>query len=49
MYDALSQFKSEKRVIVKISGVHTPVVIEAEGRSDCAMVLPLRETLDAAA
>ena len=49
LYDALSQFKSEKRVIVKISGVHTPVVIEAEGRSDCAMVLPLRETLDAAA
>ena len=49
LYDALSQFKSEKRVIVKISGVHTPVVIEAEGRSDCAMVLPIRVALGAAA
>lgn len=49
LHDALSQFKSEKRVMVKISGVHTPVVIEAEGRSDCAMVLPLRVALDAAA
>ena len=49
LHDALSQFKSEEHVMVKISGVHTPVVIEAEGRSDCAMVLPLRAALDAAA
>ena len=47
--DALNQFKSEERVMVKISGVHTPVVIEAEGRSDCAMVLPIRVALGAAA
>ena len=47
--DALNQFKKEERVTVKISGVHTPIVIEAEGRSDCAMVLPLRVALNAAA
>ena len=47
--DALNQFKKEERVTVKISGVHTPIVIEAEGRSDCAMVLPLRVVLNAAA
>ena len=47
--DALSQFKSEERVMIKISGVHSPVVIEAEGRSDCAMVLPVRVALGAAA
>ena len=40
--DALKPFAKEKRVIVKLSGSHSPMVIEAEGRSDHAMVLPLR-------
>lgn len=47
--DALKQFRKEKCVTVKISGVHSPIVIEAEGRNDCAMVLPVRVELDAAA
>ena len=47
--DALRQFKKEKRVTVKISGIHSPVVIEAENRSSCAMVLPVRVDQDAAA
>lgn len=47
--DALEQFKREKRVTVKISGIHSPLVIEAEGRSDRAMVLPVRVGAEAAA
>ena len=47
--EALKQFSKEKSVTVKISGIHTPVVIEAEGRSDRAMVLPLRSSTYAAA
>lgn len=47
--DALSQFKNEARVTVKISGTYSPIVIAAEGRSDCAMVLPVRVGLDIAA
>lgn len=42
MVDALKPFAKQKYVTVKISGPHTPIVIEAEGRSDHAMVLPLR-------
>lgn len=42
MSDALKPFAKQKYVTVKISGPHTPIVIEAEGRSDHAMVLPLR-------
>lgn len=42
--DALKQFAKEKYVTVKISGAITPVVIEAEGRNDHAMVLPLRNS-----
>lgn len=49
MTDALKQFSKEKSVTVKISGIHTPVVIEAEGRSDRALVLPLRSSTYAAA
>lgn len=49
LHDALMQFRTEKRVTVKISGLHSPIVIEAEGRSDCAMVLPVRAALDATA
>ena len=47
--DALRQFRNEERVTVKISGIHTPAVIEAEGRNDCAMVLPVRVAMDTAA
>lgn len=49
MIDALKQFSKEKCVTVKISGIHTPVVIEAEGRNDHAMVLPIRSSVSAAA
>lgn len=49
MVDALKQFSKEKCVTVKISGIHTPVVIEAEGRSVHAMVLPIRSSVSAAA
>ena len=47
--DALKQFAAEKRVTVKISGVYSPVVIEAKGRSDRALILPVRVSADAAA
>lgn len=47
--DALKQFRKEEHVTFKISGVHSPVVIEAEGRNDCAMILPVRVELDATA
>lgn len=47
--DALKQFAKEKSVTIKISGTITPIVIEAEGRNDCAMVLPLRSGVRAAA
>lgn len=49
MTDALKQFAKEPLVNIKISGPNTPVVIEAEGRNDCAMVLPVRLNKIAAA
>lgn len=42
MRDALKQFGGEKRVKIKISGANTPIIVEAEGRGDFAMVLPVR-------
>ena len=42
MLDALKQFKDEPEVTVKLSGVLSPIVIEAEGRGDYALVLPVR-------
>lgn len=42
MRDALKQFSDEERVKVKISGRNIPILIEAEGRSDFALVCPLR-------
>lgn len=42
MEDALKQFSEEKWVKIKISGVNTPIILEAEGRNDFAMVLPVR-------
>lgn len=47
--DAFKQFDKEPQVKVKISGVLAPVVIEADGRNDHAMVLPVRVKADAAA
>lgn len=42
MADALKQFEKADQVSVKISGESSPIVIQAEGRSDCALVLPVR-------
>ena len=42
MLDALKQFKDEPEVKVKLSGIFSPIVIEAEGRGDFALVLPVR-------
>lgn len=42
MEDALKQFKGEPRVKFKFSGGISPIIIEAEGRNDFAMVLPVR-------
>jgi len=42
MIDAMKQFKEEKLVHLKVSSPVAPIVIGAEGRSDSALVLPLR-------
>lgn len=42
MKDALTQFKDSSRVKMKFSGEISPIVLEAEGRNDFAMVLPVR-------
>ena len=42
MLDALKQFRKEPEVQIKLSGVYTPIVVDAEGRSDFALVLPVR-------
>ena len=42
MKDALSQFREEPRVRMKFSGGASPIVIEAEGRNDFALVLPCK-------
>lgn len=42
MADALRQFKGEPRVRMKLTSPVSPILLEAEGRSDCAMVLPVR-------
>lgn len=41
MRDALRQFGGEERVKTKLSGVETPIIIEAEDRNDFALVLPV--------
>lgn len=40
--DALEQFKKEPCVKLKFSGPLGPIIMEAEGRNDFAMVLPVR-------
>lgn len=47
--DALRQFEKEPFVTIRFSGNHSPIVIETESRSDCAMVLPVRVKENAAA
>lgn len=47
--DAFKQFEKEPQVKVKFSGAIGPVVIETEGRNDCAMVLSVRAIENAAA
>lgn len=42
MQDALKQFSGEKRVKVKISGTVSPIILEAEGRNDFALIQPVR-------
>ena len=42
MIDALRQFRKEPMVRLKLSGPYTPIVVAAEGRSDFALVLPVR-------
>ena len=42
MLDALKQFRKEPEVRIKLSGIYAPIVIEAEERSDFALVLPVR-------
>lgn len=42
MEEALKQFKGEPSVKVKFSSSIGPIILEAEGRSDFAMVLPVR-------
>lgn len=49
MTDALRQFRGEERVKVKVSSPVAPIVLEAEGRSDFAMVLPVRIKAERAA
>ncbi len=42
MVDALRQFRGEPQVKMKVISPVAPIVLEAEGRGDSAMVLPLR-------
>ena len=42
MTDALRQFKGTPCVRMKLTTPVSPILLEAEGRSDCAMVLPVR-------
>ncbi len=43
MVDALRQFKGESHVRIKLTGPLSPIILEAEGRGDCALVLPVRQ------
>ena len=42
MLDALKQFKGEAEVCIHLSSPHAPIVIDAAGRSDFALVVPVR-------
>lgn len=49
MIDALRQFRGEPAVKMKVSSSAAPIVLEAEGRGDFAMVLPVQSRRAAAA
>ena len=49
MIDALRQFQNEDWVKMKVNSSVAPIILEAEGRSDFAMVLPVRMKQAAAA
>ena len=49
MIDALRQFRREPQVKLKVINPVAPIILEAEGRSDFAMVLPVRMKQAAAA
>lgn len=49
MIDALRQFQNEDWIKMKVNSSVAPIVLEAEGRSDFAMVLPVRMKQAAAA
>ena len=49
MVDAIQQFRGESFVKMKVISSVAPVILEAEGRSDCAMILPVRMKEAAAA
>ena len=49
MVDALRQFRGEPKVRMKVINPSAPIVLEAEGRGDFAMVLPIRMRQAAAA
>ena len=42
MLDALKQFKGEGEVCIHLSSPYAPIVIDAVGRSDFALVVPVR-------
>lgn len=42
MSDALKQFEKEPHVRIKVSGQLSPLIIEAEGRNDYALLMPVR-------
>lgn len=48
MIDALRQFQGEPAVKMKVINSMAPIVLETEGRSDFAMVLPVRMNIAAA-
>ena len=49
MEDAMRQFRTEPVVRLKVSGQLSPLIIEADGRTDFALVLPARMPEKAAA
>ena len=49
LIEALRQFKTEPRVRMKLNSAISPVILEADGRNDRAMILPVRLKAPAAA
>ncbi len=49
MAEALKRFEGEAQVKIKVAGQSSPLILEAEGRNDHALVLPVRLRQDRAA